>query len=183
MDGTAIRAGAATYDDRQPFATVERERLETLPEAFQRGEFVWKDAEWVVRWYARRSFAPTSHPAEDDFGANRFTTIQAAIERAHDALEDSRLEDAIDALTELEGVTFPVGTAFLQFLDPDAYLVLDRSFWTVLRSAGHLDRPPEQWSLEAYERYLEACRTLASHAECDLWTVYRALWVETQRLD
>ncbi|ARS89567.1 hypothetical protein [Natrarchaeobaculum aegyptiacum] len=87
------------------------------------------------------------------------------------------LETAVDHLRGLEGVGVPVASAFCFFLDPDRFLVMSDREWTALHEAGELEAPyPDSPTVGEYEAYLETIRSVADRLECDLWTLYRALW-------
>lgn len=175
---STVATEAETYRRREPLSPVEREQIETLPKAFAEGEFGWRDAEWVVRWYYRRflgAFPDAERRAvEERFGRNDFETVRRAI---RDAVRADSTAERIERLTDLEAVDVPVASAFLAFVDPEEYVVVGEREWAVLREAGELSGPyPDPPSIAEYEAYLETCRTLADRFDCDLWTLYRALW-------
>lgn len=173
-----VEAEAREYREHEPLYAVEAEQLETLPAAFAAGEYGRRDAVWVVRWYYRRFLGDypdaDRRAAEDRFRNNDFEAVRDAIAGAVDAADAA---EAIDALTPLEAADVPVASAFCTFLDPDEYVVVGPRVWATLREAGELDAAyPDPPSVREYERYLERCRTLADRFDCDLWTLYRALW-------
>lgn len=173
-----VRERAEAYADEEPLYAVEAEQVETLPGAFASGEFGWRDAAWVVRWYYRRYLGAypdrRRREAEAAFGENDLETIRAAVA---DAIEAPDVAATLDRLTDLAGVDVPEASAFLQFLDPDAYLVVGDREWAVLRAAGELEGAyPDPPTAADYERYLDAARGVADRLDCDLWTLYRALW-------
>lgn len=169
---------AEEYREEEPLYAVEREQIETLPGAFAAGEFGWRDAEWVVRWYYRRFLGefPDSErrEVEDGFRENDDETVRGAIE---DAVAADDVAARLEPLTGLESVDVPVGSAFLLFIDPEAYIVVGEREWSVLRDAGELADPyPGAPSAADYETYLGTCRALGNDLDCDMWTLYRALW-------
>ncbi|SEQ49925.1 hypothetical protein [Natrinema salaciae] len=173
-----VESRASEYREEEPLYAVEREQLETLPAAFETGEYGRRDAAWVVRWYYRRFLGEypdaERRDAEERFRTNDFEAVRSAIA---DAVDASDAAGGIDRLTALEAVDVPVASAFLMFVDPEAYVVVGPREWSTLREAGDLSRPyPDPPSTPAYETYLERCRSLADRFECDLWTLYRALW-------
>lgn len=178
LTGSLVDARAREYREQEPLYTVEAEQLETLPAAFAAGEYGRRDAVWVVRWYYRRFLGDypgtERRAAEEQFRDNEFEDVRTAIADAVDA-DDAAA--AIDSLTTLEAVDVPVASAFCMFIDPDEYVVVGPREWAALREAGALDRAyPEPPSVSDYETYLERCRALAGRFDCDLWTLYRALW-------
>jgi len=178
FDRNRIETLSAEYPETEPLYTVEKQHLETLPEAFASGEYGRRDATWVVRWYGRRflgSFPDGKRRRiETAFDRNDFETIREAIGEAADATD---VREALDSLRTLAGVDVPVASAFLFYIDPDAYLVVGEREWSALSAAGELSEPyPEPPSTEEYERYLDSCRRIAEEADTDLRTLYRALW-------
>lgn len=173
-----VASRAAEYREREPLYPVEQEALETLPAALETGEYGRRDAAWVVRWYYRRFFGDypddERRDAEDRFRTNDFDAVRNAIA---DAVDAATAAEAIDRLTDLAAVDVPVASAFCMFIDPDEYVVVGPREWAALREAGELSGPyPDPPSTSAYETYLERCRSLADRLDCDLWTLYRALW-------
>lgn len=167
------------YAETQPFAAVEAEHLEMLPSVFATGDFGWRDAEWVVQWFYRRFLGNypdlTRRELEDAYGENSYEAVREAITGAAAA---TRTETKLDWLAELTGVGVPVASAFLQFLDPASSVVMSSREWAALRRAGELTEAfPDDPGTQEYERYVAACRTVAERCHCDLWTVYRALWI------
>ena len=178
LDPATVTEQSQEYEREEPLFLVERDRIETLPEAFRDGTVVWKDAEWIVRWYYRRYLGtfPTNERqrVEDAFRENDWDRVQTAVDTALDA---PTVTEKVTALTALEGVDAAVASAFLLYLDPDAYVPVDDRAWRTLVAAGHLeDDPPERMTPAAYERYLERCRGVARELDVDLLTLYRALW-------
>lgn len=175
---SVVETRAEEYREHEPLYPVERTQVETLPAAFASGEFGWRDAEWVVRWYYRRFLGAypdaERRAAEDRFGENDFETVRNALTGAT-ATDD--VIRRLDLLTDLRGVDVPVASAFLLFADPEAYAVVGEREWTVLRRAGELSDPyPDPPSVAEYEAYLGTCRSLADRFDCGQWTLYRAVW-------
>lgn len=169
---------AAEYRNEEPLYAVESEHLEILPKTFASGEYGWRDAEWPVQWYHRRHLGAfpdeKRREAESAFRDNDFGTVTRRIEEARAA---DAAADALDHLTALSGIDVGVASAFLFFLDSSRYLAVGHREWGTLREAGELSGAyPDPPSTAAYERYLGTCRRLADRFECDLWTLYRALW-------
>lgn len=163
------------YDRYAVFAQVEDDRLETLPEAFRDGSFLWKDVEWVVRWYCRRPLDGHDRSAEEALRDNSMDEINEAIDTVRAA---ESIAERIASLTELEGVDVPVGSAILQFVDPESFAAIDRRTWRALVDAGAVDEAyPDRVTLDTYETYLRECHGLAALAELNLVEVARALWV------
>ncbi|WP_408958883.1 hypothetical protein [Natrinema sp. 74] len=173
-----VESEAREYREREPLYGVERENLETLPTAFASGEYGRRDAAWVVRWYYRRFLGDypdaERRAAEEAFWDTDFEAVRSAIA---DAVVATDAATGIDRLTDLEAVGVPVASGVLMFVDPDAYVVVGPREWAALRETGALSEPyPDPPSIREYETYLERCRALADRFDCDLWTLYRALW-------
>ncbi len=174
---TLVEQSATEYERDAPFYTVEQESIETLPAAFENGEFGRRDAIWVVEWYYRRELGAVSNrerrAREDEFEENDRREIKRGV---IDAANADTLDAAVDSLTALSGVDVPVASAFLFFIDPDRYLVVSETEWDVLHDADYLSEPyPDPPTLDQYREYLDVCQGLADRFDCDLWTLYRAL--------
>lgn len=178
LNRSLVREKATEYERVEPLVARERDHLETFPEAFESGDYGWKDAEWVVRWYFRRYLGAypdeRRREVEEAFGTNEFDDVRDAIESVRVA-ED--VDGALRELTTLAGVDVEVASAFLQFFDPESYVVVDERAWQALLAADELDDPyPDPPSPAEYRRYLSTCRELAGRFECSLQELYRALW-------
>ena len=174
-----VTAAREAYPDRQALAAVEGDHVGLLPKAFAEGDFGWRDAEWVVQWYYRRFLGAfpdeERREMEDAYGENGYEAVRAAIAGA---VEADGAAAKLDHLTALSGVGVEVGSAFLQFIEPEAYVVCSHREWSVLHAAGELDDEyPDPPDVSEYERYLAVCEALADKSDCDLVGVYRALWV------
>ncbi|MFB6185173.1 MAG: hypothetical protein ABEI96_11510 [Haloarculaceae archaeon] len=178
LDAETVRELAAEYERKEAFHNVEQQHLDILPGMYADGEFGWRDVEWVVRWYYRRFMGAVPNrerrEIEDEFGRNDFETVRDVFA---DVAATDDLHERIDRLADLDAVDVPLASAFLTFFDPDSYLVLGEREWTVLTRASALDEPyPEAPTASDYETYLETARTLAAEFDCDLWTLYQAVW-------
>jgi len=174
-----LAAKRTDYPEVQPLSAVESEHIEMLPETFERGGYGWRDAEWVVQWYYRRFLGAYPDGRRRDreaaYDENSFEAVQAAISGAVAAEETA---DRMAHLTDLAGVDVPVAAAFLQFIDPKRYVVVDERLWTVLQRAGAIDTAyPDPPTVAEYERYLDRFRAVADRHNESLWDCYRALWV------
>lgn len=150
----------------------ELQRLETLPEAFEQGTWSWDDLEWIVQW--KMTGLPFVNKVLDDFKTNKKAFTNSQITRAVDA---PRPEKKLAHLIELNGVAERMGTAFLLFMNPEQYTVLDWKAWSVLYNNGYLHyQMPDKPSIGDYQLYLGACWTLANEYNVSLRTLDMALW-------
>ncbi len=175
---SVVETHAGEYRQEEPLFSVEQEAIDIFPGMFAEGEFGFRDAEWVVMWYYRRYLGEFSHAkrqsVEAEFGDNDFETIREAVEAV---VASSDPKANVERLTDLAGVDVPVATGFLMFIDPESYVVIGEREWGVLQEAGVLSTPyPDPPSAAEYVTYLDRCRDLADRFECDLWTLYMALW-------
>lgn len=178
LTASLVAEAAAAYADAEPLYPVEREQLDVFPRMVATGEFGWRDAEWVVRWYYRRYLGAYPHAdrqaVEARFDENDFEAVRAALTDASEATDATA---AVERLTTLRGVDVRIASAFLMFIDPERYVVVGDREWAVLRRADVLSDPyPDPPDVSAYRAYLDACRSLTDSFDCDHWTLYRALW-------
>jgi hypothetical protein len=169
---------AREYRETEMLSDTEREHVDILPGMFADGEYGWRDAEWVVQWYFRRYLGDYPNAdrraAEAAYGENDFDDVLDTLSAVTEADDDA---ERVRLLRTLEGVDVRIASAFLQFLIPEEYVVVGDREWAVLRAADELDEPyPDPPGVEAYLTYLEVCREVAERCDCDLWTLYTALW-------
>lgn len=178
LDRQTVLEMSEEYEQYEPLFLIERDQLDNLPEAFVTGSVLWKDVEWVVRWYYRRDLGRTPHgvrvSAENQYQENNWETVQTTVSSV---VETTEPRAALEQLTELTGVTVPVASAFLHYMNPTEYLSVDERLWSALYDADELRHPyPDPPSVTAYLTYLERCRAIADDLDVDLQTLYRALW-------
>ncbi|GAB7008373.1 hypothetical protein [Halorubrum trueperi] len=83
---------------------------------------------------------------------------------------------ALDALAHIPGVDTAVASGLLWFLDPDRYFVVGDREWRVVAALTDLDDEcPDPMTVEAYDRYLAAVRTLADELDVDHWKLYMVI--------
>lgn len=173
-----ITERAREYRTEEPLYAVESDHLEILPKTFESGEYGRRDVQWPVRWYYRRHLG--SYPdkrrrdAEERFEENDFGDVKRRIDEAVAAASTGT---AVESLLQLDAIDVGVASAFLFFLDPSRYVSVGPREWGALKAAGELPDPyPDPPTTSDYERYLGVCRQVAERTDCDLWTLYRALW-------
>ncbi|MFW6448914.1 MAG: hypothetical protein ACOC0X_05165 [Halobacteriota archaeon] len=166
------------YEREEPFALVERERLDTLPAAARDGDLLWRDVEWIVRWYHRRHLDDRHRDrrvrAETAFRNNPGSALFPAIQTA---LETEVLPDRLGHLTDLRGIDLGEATAVLFFLAPSVDIVMSPREWAGLERA-HLVRTPYPSSpdVATYDTYRRVSREHAERIGVDLVALQRALW-------
>ena len=191
-----VESSAREYRDVEPFYTVEQETVETLPAAVRRGDYGWRDVEWIVQWYFRRHMGRypdrERRAIENQFRENDYEDVRdvlgEVVAEENGAVDgetgdvfggerEDELEFRIDRLTALEGVDVRLASAFLLFLFPKRYVVVGEREWGVLVRAGELEEtysdPP---SVEEYLLYQDRCSDLLDRFDVDAWTFYRAIW-------
>ncbi|AUX08119.1 hypothetical protein AArcSl_0466 [Halalkaliarchaeum desulfuricum] len=178
LSPSLVAEKAAEYRSVEPLYAVEADHLEIMPKTFDSGEYGRRDAQWPVRWYYRRHLGAfpdrDRRDAESRFRENDFEAVMESIEAAK---RSESAADAVGELTALSGVDVGVASALLFFSDPSQYVAVGAREWNTLGTAGELSEPyPDPLSPSDYERYLGACRRVADRVDCDLWTLYRALW-------
>lgn len=175
LDGATLMDALARYPRSAAFARVEDDRLYSLPAAFRDGSYLWKDVEWIVRWYCRRPRAPYDRAAEEAFRENAMDAIRDAIAGVF-AADD--VDDRVETLTALTGVDVPIASAFLQYIDPASFAAIDPRVWGALARAGRLDGSyPDPPDAAEYRAFLRACHGLAVAGDLRPVDVARALWV------
>lgn len=175
IDVEELAGALERYDRHAVFAQVENDRLENLPDAFQRGSYLWRDIEWIVRWYCRRPLAGHDRSAERALRENGMGEIEEAIDAV---LAADSIGARVGTLTDLAGVDVPIASAILQFVEPESFAAIDRRTWRSLVDLGALAAPyPDPVTVEDYETYLRECHGLAAMADISLVEVARALWV------
>lgn len=178
FDPDVIHDRLSRYQKQEPFVQVEDDRLQTLPDAFADKSYLWKDVEWIVRWYCRRPLTNTSRDAEATFRQNGMNEIRWAIRQT---LQSNSLSQQLAVLTQLAGVDVPIAGAFLQYIDPNRYVTIDEHAWSVLVDAGLLEMPyPDPPNSSDYSEYLQICRDIAATADVRTVDVGRALWADAR---
>lgn len=133
---------------------------EVAPRARDRGWLVKDELTAIGTWKSPRI---RSRCASNDDGFVEEVTRTSLSARS----EKLRIE----VLTLLFGVEWPTASVILHFCHEDAYPILDyRALW----SLGC--RQPNRYTFPFWERYVEACRRLASEHDVDMRTLDRALW-------
>lgn len=165
LNSETIRKNADEYVTGA--ASDEDEMLDSLPAKFRDGTVNWDDYVWIITWKSGGRSLPY-------FERNDRAYVDHVIELV---LRDIPAAWKIRHLTTLDGVKAPTASAFLTFIDPERYTVLDYRAWTVLHRCRVLREPPaSEYDAADYAEYLRACRRVASEHDVDLRTLDRALF-------
>jgi thermostable 8-oxoguanine DNA glycosylase len=149
------------------FYREEENHLERLPTVFENGTWEWEDLEWIVCWKTHRSIGY--------FNRNDRDRVDEVIAKV---VESSSTQRKANLLRRLDGIQVKMASAFLLFMDPDKYTVIDWRAANALTKEGHLySMISEAPSVEEYINYLDICRTLYDEFNVELRTLDRALWV------
>lgn len=167
-----LKEQEVVYEAQEDQYTEEIERLKTLPSAFDEGTWTWDDLEWIVRW--KMTGSPFVGKVLDDFNSNDEEFVAAQIEKT---IAASSPGEKLTQLTEIAGIAERMGSAFLLFMNPDRYTVLDWKAWGVLHEHGYLpDEMPKDPAIEDYLLYLGACWAIANEYDVTLRRFDMALW-------
>ncbi|HJV22954.1 MAG TPA: hypothetical protein VJ570_09660 [Holophagaceae bacterium] len=151
-----LRAWAEAFPDQGEDAVL-RGMAEAIRDA---GRLSKAQLRAVARWKSPRS-APHIEGNSEAFVEEVTGFALAAGE------ERSRIE----ALTLLDGVSWPTASVILHFFHPEPYPVLDvRALWSVGLAQ------PGQYTFPFWWAYLRYCRALAARAQVDMRMLDRALW-------
>lgn len=173
LDSETIRENAEEYR-RESAIDEEDEKLTSLPPKFHERTVDWDDYLWIVTWKSGGRTRPY-------FERNDRAYVDHIIELV---LQDIPPSWKIRHLTTLSGVKTPTASAFLTFIDPERYTVIDYRSWTVLHAYGILREPAAStYDAADYTKYLRACRRVATEHDVDLRTFDRALFTLYENLD
>lgn len=169
LDRDLILSNADEYFDiatDKRYQVEEPRNLERLPEAFESGKWTWDDLEWIVRWKTDRSIGY--------FRRNDRDHVEDVI---GEVVESPSTRRKLELLTDLSGLQVKMASAFLLYMDPDKYTVIDSRAGGFLKREGYIPTNPDVPSIEEYINYIDVCRGLADEYDVDLRTLDRALWV------
>jgi hypothetical protein len=153
--------------DDERYQEEEPRQLDRLPEAFENGTWTWDDLEWIIYW--------KSHRVIGHFRGNNQERVEDVIDRV---VATSSTRRKVNLLRELDGIQVKMASAFLLFMNPDEYTVMDSRACDVLTREGYLEKTmPQSPSTDQYINYIETCREIADRFDVDLRTLDRALWV------
>ena len=115
----------------------------------------------VCRWKSPRA-APKSERNDSAFVE---AVTGAAIATANEQFR-------IEALTVLNGVSWPIASVLLHFGVSDDYPILDfRALWSL-----SIEVEPHEYRFALWEEYVQTCRSLAAQAGVSVRIFDKALW-------
>ena len=160
------------YADEEDLYDEEVERLDSLPSAFEEGEWSREDLEWIIRWKVGVFEKPIIRHLEE----NDDDEVRQKVEKA---VHGTKMRSRIGALTSLKGIGVPVASAILTFIDPREFPVIDVRAWDALQEAGYISEEnelSEDPTVDEYLFYIGICRALASEYDVSLRKLDMALW-------
>lgn len=167
-----IEQYAERYPQEESRYEEEVEQLERLPKAFANGTWDWDDLEWIHQWKGNSRNLPTFRNAERSH----------TIELVEKAIQAPNITEKLELLTQMGGTGTVVASAFLLFLDPTEYTVIDKRGVKTLQRVGYLHEiDPTGVSIEDYLPYLECCRSLSNEYDVSLRKLDRAIWTMDKR--
>jgi len=111
---------------------------------------------------------------EAAFDKNTYEDVLTALSGVS---QTSEVADQLERLRALEGVDVRVASAFLQFMYPSEYIVVDDRVWEGLRAVGELADPYlDAPSVADYLTYHDTYREILEELDVGAYTLYRALW-------
>lgn len=165
-----IEQQESRYAEEEDLYEEEVARLESLPTAFEKGEWSREDLEWIIEW----KVGVFTKPTLKHLRKNSDEEIRARIE---EAVHKSSIRSKAEALTSLTGIGIPVASAILLFINPSRFTVIDERAWNVLQETGYLSQNLSDGpTIEEYLLYLGACWALANEFDVTLRTLDKALW-------
>lgn len=170
LDRDQILSKAEEYFEQAPdkprYQEEESNQLERLPIVFEEGTWDWDDLVWIIRWKSARVIRK--------FERNDPEEVDKVIA---EVVDSSSTEQKLDLLTNIIGVRVKVGSAFLLFMNPEQYTVIDSRAGGFLSQEGYIPPLSDSPSIEEYINYLDVCRGLADDYNVDLRNLDRAIWV------
>jgi len=151
-----IEETAARYAD----GMKDQELFDLKLAIAQRG-FIEKDElRKIIRWKSHRIVRHVAKNSEEYVREITGFSLRAETERAR-----------IQALTNLDGVSWPAASVIVHFFHRDPYPIIDfRALWSVGLEV------PTQYTFDFWWPYVEFCRDVAKQSEVSMQTLDRALW-------
>jgi thermostable 8-oxoguanine DNA glycosylase len=177
FDHDLITSKAEEYWELAPdsprYQEEEEPKLDELPTKFENHNWDWDDLIWIYRWKSPRSIG--------DFKQNDPERVDKVFSKVVDTSSTRRKLALLKE--EVNGLRVPTGSAFLLFMNPEKYTVMDSNAGEFLQQQGYLPTYSDDPSYEEYINYLDVCRGIADDCDVELRTLDRALWVLGKQLE
>jgi hypothetical protein len=145
---------------RYTYKISDAEVVDLRSEIEQQGFITKEQLGKIAYWKAPRSAGHVRKNSDDYIHEITRFALTTISERAR-----------IQALTVLDGVSWPTASVILHLFHKDPYPILDfRALWSV--SAEQ----PSQYTFDFWWEYVQFCRSLADLARVSMRTLDRALW-------
>jgi hypothetical protein len=149
-----------TVAQRYPVPLHELDLMALRPQILRRGHLTGNELRDVAYWKAPRSAGHARKNSDEYVRDITQFALGVQSERAR-----------IQALTLLDGVSWPTASVILHLFHRDPYPILDfRALWS-----ASLD-VPSQYTFGFWRDYLAFCRRTAVAAGVDMRTLDRAMW-------
>ena len=122
-------------------------------------DYSLENLEVIYRWKSQRKIGL--------FRKNSPEEIKQALKRASEAKD---VKEAVDSLTQLDGVAVRMASAILTAINPELYTVFD------VRALEALGMKTNNYNVDLYVKYLEYCRSTAKKHNVSLRDFDRANW-------
>lgn len=145
----------------------EKELFDEISEKINRGDWEWNDLERIVYWKSQR--------ASSYFEENDQRMVNEIVKQV---INTDDITKKVELLQSIKGIQVPMSSAFLMFIDPTKYTVIDVRAWNTLQKMEYLTSDLSSTpSVEEYLLYLGTCRALATEYEVSLRDLDRTLWI------
>jgi len=146
--------------DRYEYTREENELIQLRSEIQRKGHLNKRQLQIVSKWKAPRSAGHVEKNTNDYIKEMTSFAFSTKNERAR-----------IEALTILDGVSWPIASVLLHFFYKDPYPILDfKALWSVNLEV------PKQYKYSFWEPYVLFCRAIAERNGVSMRVLDRALW-------
>jgi hypothetical protein len=156
------------------FGEDENVLLYTAKEIRTRGHLTPAEFLYILVWKAPRKAESEGKAANNALSCiwkQGVKGIKNTTEEAFQYAAEDKVEDAVNKLSSLHGVSTRVASAILTFYDPERFGIIDKLAWRVL-----YDEEKENFDSKDYLRYLNDIRVIAERCKCTARIVDVGLW-------
>lgn len=133
-------------------------QMEDAGKRIVNGDFSSSNLKKICEWKSRRRIRLLDNNTDE--------VIEQALKAA---VNPKDVRDAVNSLTQLEGVGVKMASAILTAINPELYTVLD---YRALEALGSKDSD----DIDLYVLYVEACKRMSEEYGVDMRTFDRANW-------